>query len=269
VCAVAVFAGVIWTLIERANDNDEGVRTSIARAIFDIGLEQPELVRSSSPPSRSPLHGNSPLTCSPPPPPLLRRLPSCSVLFCCGRGPVQTVSSLIVFVQRNGPKLKQAHRIILLNLLVRILESKREKLTRELGENVVEFCVREMVATKDDAPDWQQPVSTCLVLQSQTFCNEVIDHLLKCFKPGEMPHFFIIKTMADIAAAHGIDGPHTRTHAYTPVRERAADWPTDRSVRCDVDGCVHALCRLLSRRRSVYASHAGVSVASDSRAVRR
>ncbi len=112
----------------------------------------------------------------------------------------------MVFVQKNGGKMNQAHRIICLNLLVRVLESAREKIAanRELGLNLVEFCTREMIATKEDAPDWQQPVSTCLVLLSQHYCNDVIDSLLKCFKPGEMPHYFIVKTMADIAAAQGV-----------------------------------------------------------------
>ncbi len=38
--------GVTWSLIDRANDDAEPVRLSIARALFDIGLTQPELVLS-------------------------------------------------------------------------------------------------------------------------------------------------------------------------------------------------------------------------------
>jgi hypothetical protein len=127
--------------------------------------------------------------------------------FTSGNGGAQVLSSLMVYVQKNSSKLNQAHRIILLGLLVRVLEATREKVcaaNRELGLNLVEFATREMVATKEDQPDWQQPVSTVLVLLSQHFCNDVIESLLRCFKPGEMPHYFIVKTMADIAAAQGL-----------------------------------------------------------------
>ena len=52
-------------------------------------------------------------------------------------------------------------------------------------------------------PDWQTAASGVLVAIGAKYCNEVMEELLQKFQPGTLPHFFIIQTMANLAAANG------------------------------------------------------------------
>jgi hypothetical protein len=70
-------------------------------------------------------------------------------------------------------QLDQGHRITCLKLLDSILERSREKISKDLGQDLVDFATKEMVAIKEVEQDVQQPASNILVQLAGTFPNEV------------------------------------------------------------------------------------------------
>ena len=58
--------------------------------------------------------------------------------------------------------------------------------------------------TKQDVvPDWQTAASGVLVAIGMKYCNEVMEHMLAHFKPGVLPHFFVVQTIANLSTANG------------------------------------------------------------------
>jgi hypothetical protein len=112
------------------------------------------------------------------------------------------ISSISTFLYKN-PKLDSDHRVQLLRLLIQLLESQRKNIEESLSLSLIKFLSREM--TSDHARDnteLQNSCSTGLVLLAQLYCNQVIDDLLSLSKPGELPHYYVIKTLADAAIAN-------------------------------------------------------------------
>jgi len=52
-------------------------------------------------------------------------------------------------------------------------------------------------------PEWQTAASTLLVAIGSKHCNDVMTELLEKFQPGVLPHFFVVQTLAHLAAANG------------------------------------------------------------------
>ena len=52
-------------------------------------------------------------------------------------------------------------------------------------------------------PEWQTAASGVLVAMGMKYCNEVMEQMLANFKPGILPHFFVVQTIANLATANG------------------------------------------------------------------
>ena len=52
-------------------------------------------------------------------------------------------------------------------------------------------------------PDWQTAASGVLVAIGMKYCNEVMEQMLAHFKPGVLPHFFVVQTIANLSTANG------------------------------------------------------------------
>ena len=52
-------------------------------------------------------------------------------------------------------------------------------------------------------PEWQTAASGVLVAMGMKYCNEVMEQMLANFKPGVLPHFFVVQTIANLATANG------------------------------------------------------------------
>eukprot|EP01127_Copromyxa_protea_P018695 TRINITY_DN5940_c0_g1_i1.p1 TRINITY_DN5940_c0_g1~~TRINITY_DN5940_c0_g1_i1.p1 ORF type:complete len:1700 (-),score=516.03 TRINITY_DN5940_c0_g1_i1:86-4894(-) len=57
---------------------------------------------------------------------------------------------------------------------------------------------------KEIIPDYQGAASALLVTMGMKYTTEVINKLLELFGPGVVPHFFIIKTLSDLAVANPV-----------------------------------------------------------------
>lgn len=83
-----------------------------------------------------------------------------------------------------------------------VSEEVRARLSLELASDVVGFAAAEMVASKENQTDWQGAASAILVSLGVKFANPVMDALLGLFKPGNVPPYFVVKCLADLAAAN-------------------------------------------------------------------
>jgi len=57
---------------------------------------------------------------------------------------------------------------------------------------------------QDVVPDWQTAASGVLVALGAKYCNEVMEEMLKKFQPGNLPHYFIVQTIANLSSANGM-----------------------------------------------------------------
>ena len=53
--------------------------------------------------------------------------------------------------------------------------------------------------------DISVPCSSCLVLLAGVNCSLVVDECMSLFPAGQLPHYYIVKTLADVAANHPVD----------------------------------------------------------------
>ncbi|XP_014675278.1 PREDICTED: maestro heat-like repeat-containing protein family member 1 [Priapulus caudatus] len=100
------------------------------------------------------------------------------------------------------PKLAQGHRMAILNVMERICRDCLDMINRQLAVELIEQASSEMTRSKDVLPDWQTAASGVLVAIGCKFSNEVMEELLKKFQPGVLPHFFIVQTLGNLAAAN-------------------------------------------------------------------
>jgi len=61
-------------------------------------------------------------------------------------------------------------------------------------------CVRVCVGLQEVVTDISVPSSQCLVLLSGINCPLVVDECLSLTTPSQLPHYYIVKTLADVAA---------------------------------------------------------------------
>jgi len=116
--------------------------------------------------------------------------------------PALVISTIIHFCTKNKPD--HEHRVQLLKIMVKILEQTRDTTDDDLAKEIIAFASTDMIATEDVKTDWQDPCSQLLVLLSVPFGDHVVDNLLTHFTAGVVPHYYIVKTLADIAVANPI-----------------------------------------------------------------
>ena len=51
--------------------------------------------------------------------------------------------------------------------------------------------------------DWQQAASNVLVAVGKQFIGLVMEEVLSKFQPGALPHYFVVQTLANLAASNG------------------------------------------------------------------
>lgn len=111
------------------------------------------------------------------------------------------LSSCYYYLKKNS-KLPVTHRIAILNCIERILKETLQDLDMRLAVDIIDQASKELTSSKEVVPDWQSAASGVLVAIGTRYCNEVMDVLMQKFKPGVLPHFFIVQTLADMATAN-------------------------------------------------------------------
>lgn len=56
--------------------------------------------------------------------------------------------------------------------------------------------------------DWQSAASSLIVSIGSVYGDVVLDVIKDMFVPGAVPHYFVVKTLADFAATNGTERKH-------------------------------------------------------------
>lgn len=82
---------------------------------------------------------------------------------------------------------------------------KRDDIKPEVASDLIALCTVEMTRDSEVSPQWQEAASNCLVVLGRRFCTRVMATLMAQFKSGVLPHYFVMKTMADLSAANQLE----------------------------------------------------------------
>ena len=125
----------------------------------------------------------------------------CSALIDIGRSkPDVTLIQIIEYLQSH-PKLNRQHRILLLTNLNKIMELHVDSLSTEMYTAIIQLGINEMSMTSEVVPEWQSAASTILVTSGLRYPEEVAQKLLEKMPTGNIPHFFTIQTLGQLASA--------------------------------------------------------------------
>jgi len=158
---------MIDSLVRVANDEKNNVKNTMVEALRDIGKHEPDFV-----------------------------LLSCANLF--------------------SDELALPHKVVLLNVITKVLEIQLENVHEENGLRLIELGVKEMTRKdkeenpkekdkeKQEPPEWQAHASSVLVTLGKRFPRQIVDALLDVWPNGESPHYYVMKTLGDLAVANSL-----------------------------------------------------------------
>lgn len=127
--------------------------------------------------------------------------------------------------------------MLLFNLVQKILGEKKDEIQHDVGIDLISTSMTEMTKTKvsititlctpamiyhqhsphhhhalnshlpsspsqEVIPDLQTAASTILTTLGTRYPREIVEELMKRFEPGQPPHYFVMKTLADLATAN-------------------------------------------------------------------
>ncbi|CAG5120746.1 unnamed protein product, partial [Candidula unifasciata] len=126
-------------------------------------------------------------------------------LFDLGRKKPDLILSSCHSYLKKHVKLPSEHRVIILNIIERIIRETLDSIDLQLAMNLIKQASAEMTQSKEVSPEWQTAASGILVALGSKYCNEVMGEMLEKFQPGVLPHFFVVQTIGNLAAANVYD----------------------------------------------------------------
>ncbi|KAK6184716.1 hypothetical protein SNE40_007128 [Patella caerulea] len=111
------------------------------------------------------------------------------------------LSSCSVYLKKHA-KLSLGHRVVILKAIEKIVKETLDTLDVGIANEMIQQASHELTQTKDVEPEWQMAASGVLVAIGTRYCDEVMGELLEKFQPGVLPHFFVLQTMGNLAAAN-------------------------------------------------------------------
>eukprot|EP00043_Microstomoeca_roanoka_P008735 m.83875 g.83875 ORF g.83875 m.83875 type:complete len:1641 (-) comp14365_c0_seq1:221-5143(-) len=99
-------------------------------------------------------------------------------------------------------KLDLQHRIILIQIMRDVVYDAMDHLPPKLAERIVRLAADEMTFKQEIMKDWQSAASSLIVSIGSVYGQIVLDVIKDMFTPGVVPHYFVIKTLADFAATN-------------------------------------------------------------------
>ncbi|BFZ13379.1 hypothetical protein BsWGS_16418 [Bradybaena similaris] len=126
-------------------------------------------------------------------------------LFDLGRKKPDLVLSSCHSYLKKHLKLASEHRVIILNIIERIVRETLDSIDLQLATNLIKQASSELTQSKEVSPEWQTAASGILVALGSKYCNEVMGEMLEKFQPGVLPHFFVVQTIGNLAATNVYD----------------------------------------------------------------
>ena len=117
------------------------------------------------------------------------------------RKPVLVISACVDWVLKY-PKADNEHKITVMNVAYKLIDERTDDVTRELALFAVRMAMEQLTLDRDVVPDLQEQACSILVALANLVPDKIIDDLMANFTPGQVPHYFIIKTLGDVALAN-------------------------------------------------------------------
>eukprot|EP00055_Hartaetosiga_balthica_P017962 m.125831 g.125831 ORF g.125831 m.125831 type:complete len:1630 (-) comp9433_c5_seq1:159-5048(-) len=112
--------------------------------------------------------------------------------------PILVLSSCETFLHVHK-KLDLQHRIILIQIMRDVVYDVMDHLPAELANRIVRLAAAEMTFKEEVVPDWQSAASSLIVSIGSVYGEIVLEIVKEMFQAGTVPHYFVVKTMADLA----------------------------------------------------------------------
>ena len=64
--------------------------------------------------------------------------------------------------------------------------------------------IKTIISLQDVIPEWQSAASNLLSTIGKKYAKDVMQELLTKFHTGQLPHFFIISTLGQLATSNGV-----------------------------------------------------------------
>ncbi|XP_015273984.1 PREDICTED: maestro heat-like repeat-containing protein family member 1 [Gekko japonicus] len=103
---------------------------------------------------------------------------------------------------RQHDKLAYPHRVIILRAMEAVVRSSLSQMDQSTAKIVIFVASNEMTKSKDVVSEWQQAASNVLVAVGRRFVNKVMEEVLTKFQPGVLPHYFVVRTFANLSVAN-------------------------------------------------------------------
>ncbi|XP_039110004.1 maestro heat-like repeat-containing protein family member 1 isoform X3 [Hyaena hyaena] len=99
-------------------------------------------------------------------------------------------------------KLAHPYRTMILRAMETVVSSHLSELDKDMARAVIFLASSEMTRVKELVCDWQQAASNVLVAVGKQFIGKVMEEVLSKFQPGALPHYFVVQTLANLAASN-------------------------------------------------------------------
>uniref|UniRef100_A0A673MWL6 Maestro heat-like repeat-containing protein family member 1 n=1 Tax=Sinocyclocheilus rhinocerous TaxID=307959 RepID=A0A673MWL6_9TELE len=97
------------------------------------------------------------------------------------------------------PKLVVGHRVVILQTIELVVKSRIDDISYPKIKSVIQLASDEMTKSKEVVPEWQQAASNILVAVGNKYINDIMEEILGKFRPGVLPHFFVVQTLANLS----------------------------------------------------------------------
>ncbi|XP_029779511.1 maestro heat-like repeat-containing protein family member 1 isoform X3 [Suricata suricatta] len=126
----------------------------------------------------------------------------CGALCALGEAqPVEVLSACEEHLWQHE-KLAHPYRTMILRAMETVVSSHINELDKDVARAVIFLASSEMTRVKELVYDWQQAASNVLVAAGKQFIGKVMEEVLHKFQPGALPHYFVVQTLASLAASN-------------------------------------------------------------------
>uniref|UniRef100_A0A7S1PFF5 Uncharacterized protein n=1 Tax=Percolomonas cosmopolitus TaxID=63605 RepID=A0A7S1PFF5_9EUKA len=114
--------------------------------------------------------------------------------------PILTLCKGLQFLASTSRSTNKPHRVLTMNLMTHVLDSKDQlQIPKDVADALVKMSVSEIVAEKTISSEWQNSANLLLIAATRHNPQISARLLLENFPQGKIPHYFIIKALADFA----------------------------------------------------------------------
>ncbi|XP_030872881.1 maestro heat-like repeat-containing protein family member 1 [Leptonychotes weddellii] len=126
----------------------------------------------------------------------------CGALCALGEAqPEEALSACEEYLWQHE-KLTHPYRTMILRAMETVVSGHISELRKDKARAIILLASSEMTRAKELVCDWQQASSNVLVAVGKRFIGKVMEELLSKFQPGALPHYFVVQTLASLAASN-------------------------------------------------------------------